>query len=41
MFSFLFNSLREVCEPNVACEDMSDTDGIVAAYTAYYGPIPF
>ncbi|KAL7890815.1 hypothetical protein AOLI_G00002910 [Acnodon oligacanthus] len=34
-------SLREVCEVNVACDEMADTNGIVAAYTAYYGPIPF
>ncbi|XP_072530585.1 osteocalcin [Salminus brasiliensis] len=34
-------SLREVCELNLACEHMMDTDGIIAAYTAYYGPIPF
>ncbi|XP_026869407.1 bone gamma-carboxyglutamate (gla) protein, like [Electrophorus electricus] len=34
-------SLREVCEANLACEHMSDTDGIIAAYTAYYGKIPF
>ncbi|XP_023272180.1 osteocalcin [Seriola lalandi dorsalis] len=34
-------SLREVCEANLACENMMDTDGIIAAYTAYYGPIPY
>nr|Q1EG28.2 RecName: Full=Osteocalcin 1; Short=SseOC1; AltName: Full=Bone Gla protein; Short=BGL; AltName: Full=Gamma-carboxyglutamic acid-containing protein; Flags: Precursor [Solea senegalensis] len=34
-------SLREVCELNLACEDMMDTSGIIAAYTTYYGPIPF
>ncbi|KAK5856696.1 hypothetical protein PBY51_008275 [Eleginops maclovinus] len=34
-------SLREVCELNMACEDMMDTQGIIAAYTAYYGPIPY
>ncbi|XP_046900012.1 bone gamma-carboxyglutamate (gla) protein, like [Hypomesus transpacificus] len=34
-------SLSEVCELNVACDDMADTEGIVAAYTAYYGPVPF
>ncbi|KAL4658009.1 osteocalcin-like [Arapaima gigas] len=34
-------SLREVCEVNLACEHMAETTGIVAAYTAYYGPIPF
>ncbi|CAK6960378.1 osteocalcin [Scomber scombrus] len=34
-------SLREVCEANLACEDMMDTSGIIAAYTAYYGPIPY
>uniref|UniRef100_A0A3B4BL47 Bone Gla protein n=1 Tax=Pygocentrus nattereri TaxID=42514 RepID=A0A3B4BL47_PYGNA len=31
----------KVCEVNVACDEMADTNGIVAAYTAYYGPIPF
>ncbi|XP_041828098.1 osteocalcin [Melanotaenia boesemani] len=34
-------SLREVCEANMACEHMMDTNGIIAAYTAYYGPIPY
>ncbi|KAM8844881.1 osteocalcin [Spinachia spinachia] len=34
-------SLSEVCEANLACEDMMDTHGIVAAYTAHYGPIPY
>ncbi|CAJ1075769.1 osteocalcin [Xyrichtys novacula] len=34
-------SLREVCELNLGCEDMMDTHGIIAAYTAYYGPIPY
>ncbi|KAM4635533.1 osteocalcin [Polymixia lowei] len=34
-------SLREVCEANLGCEDMMDTSGIIAAYTAYYGPIPY
>ncbi|XP_041813259.1 osteocalcin [Chelmon rostratus] len=34
-------SLREVCEANLACEDMMDTHGIIAAYTAYYGPIAY
>ncbi|KAJ8383998.1 hypothetical protein AAFF_G00212420 [Aldrovandia affinis] len=34
-------SLREVCEVNMACEEMAETAGIVAAYTAYYGPVPF
>ncbi|XP_067089388.1 osteocalcin [Osmerus mordax] len=34
-------SLREVCELNEACDDMMDTNGIIAAYTAYYGPIPY
>uniref|UniRef100_A0A3Q2XI68 Bone Gla protein n=1 Tax=Hippocampus comes TaxID=109280 RepID=A0A3Q2XI68_HIPCM len=34
-------SLREVCESNVACDHMMDTDGVVAAYNAYYGPVPF
>ncbi|GAA6215531.1 osteocalcin [Lates japonicus] len=34
-------SLREVCEANLACEHKMDIDGIIAAYTAYYGPIPY
>ncbi|KAM9843360.1 osteocalcin [Aulostomus maculatus] len=34
-------SLREVCEANFDCENMMDTSGIIAAYTAYYGPIPY
>ncbi|XP_062263844.1 osteocalcin [Platichthys flesus] len=34
-------SLSEVCETNLACDEMMDTDGIIAAYTAYYGPIPY
>ncbi|KAM6971769.1 bone gamma-carboxyglutamate (gla) protein, like [Aplochiton taeniatus] len=34
-------SLSEVCELNIACDDMADTEGIVAAYTAHYGPVPF
>uniref|UniRef100_A0A8C6SFV9 Bone Gla protein n=1 Tax=Neogobius melanostomus TaxID=47308 RepID=A0A8C6SFV9_9GOBI len=34
-------SWKEVCELNEACDDMADTAGIVAAYTAYYGPVPF
>lgn len=34
-------SLREVCELNVACDEMAETAGIVAAYIAYYGPVPF
>ncbi|XP_057673105.1 osteocalcin [Corythoichthys intestinalis] len=34
-------NLREVCESNVACEHMMDTDGVVAAYNAYYGPVPY
>nr|XP_040047837.1 osteocalcin [Gasterosteus aculeatus aculeatus] len=34
-------SLTEVCEANLACEDMMDTHGIIAAYTAYYGPVPY
>ncbi|GLD66382.1 osteocalcin 2-like protein [Lates japonicus] len=34
-------SLREVCEVNIACDEMADTAGIVAAYTTYYGPVPF
>ncbi|KAI4882691.1 hypothetical protein NFI96_021839 [Prochilodus magdalenae] len=38
---FQLESLREVCEANLACEHMMDTDGIIAAYTAYYGPIPY
>lgn len=35
------SSLSEVCELNLACEHMAETAGIVAAYTAYYGPPPF
>ncbi|NP_001077326.1 osteocalcin precursor [Danio rerio] len=38
---FQLESLREVCETNVACEHMMDTSGIIAAYKTYYGPIPF
>ncbi|XP_026213626.1 osteocalcin [Anabas testudineus] len=38
---FQLESLREVCEANLACEHMMDTNGIIAAYTAYYGPIPY
>ncbi|XP_075888653.1 osteocalcin [Nelusetta ayraudi] len=34
-------SLREVCELSVACDEMMDAQGIIAAYTAYYGPIPY
>ncbi|XP_014034200.2 osteocalcin 2b [Salmo salar] len=34
-------SLSEVCELNLACEHMAETAGIIAAYTAYYGPPPF
>ncbi|XP_063048603.1 bone gamma-carboxyglutamate (gla) protein, like [Engraulis encrasicolus] len=34
-------SLWEVCEVNLACEHMADTAGIVAAYTAYYGAVPY
>ncbi|XP_052383830.1 osteocalcin 2a isoform X2 [Oncorhynchus keta] len=34
-------SLSEMCELNLACEHMAETAGIVAAYTAYYGPPPF
>ncbi|KAJ8344947.1 hypothetical protein SKAU_G00291400 [Synaphobranchus kaupii] len=34
-------SLKEVCELNVACDEMADTAGIVAAYTAFYGPVHF
>ncbi|XP_061702219.1 osteocalcin [Syngnathoides biaculeatus] len=34
-------SLREVCESNLACEHMMDTAGVIAAYNAYYGPIPY
>ncbi|XP_068178225.1 bone gamma-carboxyglutamate (gla) protein, like [Antennarius striatus] len=33
--------LREVCETNIACDEMAETAGIVAAYKAYYGPVPF
>ncbi|XP_029996371.1 osteocalcin [Sphaeramia orbicularis] len=38
---FQLESLREVCEANLACEHMMDVSGIIAAYTAYYGPIPY
>ncbi|KAK2833841.1 hypothetical protein Q5P01_017730 [Channa striata] len=38
---FQLESLREVCEANLACEHMMDTNGIIAAYNAYYGPIPY
>ncbi|XP_028843008.1 osteocalcin-like [Denticeps clupeoides] len=34
-------SLREVCEADLGCEHMMDVSGIIAAYTAYYGPIPY
>ncbi|XP_041634378.1 osteocalcin [Cheilinus undulatus] len=34
-------SLKEVCETNLACDEMMDAQGIIAAYTAYYGPIPY
>lgn len=34
-------SLREVCELNAGCDEMAETAGIVAAYVAYYGPVPF
>ncbi|XP_063080037.1 osteocalcin [Engraulis encrasicolus] len=34
-------ALREVCEANYHCENMMDTSGIIAAYTAYYGAIPY
>ncbi|XP_077590938.1 osteocalcin [Stigmatopora nigra] len=34
-------NLREVCETNLACEHMMDTDGVIAAYKAYYGPLPY
>ncbi|KAM3598111.1 uncharacterized protein V6R79_013573 [Siganus canaliculatus] len=34
-------SLREVCETSVACDEMMDAQGIIAAYTAHYGPIPY
>ncbi|XP_023647528.2 bone gamma-carboxyglutamate (gla) protein, like [Paramormyrops kingsleyae] len=34
-------SLKEVCEVNLACEHMAETAGIVSAYTTYYGPVPF
>ncbi|XP_061686305.1 bone gamma-carboxyglutamate (gla) protein, like [Syngnathoides biaculeatus] len=33
--------LREVCELNAGCDEMAETQGVVAAYTAYYGPPPF
>lgn len=35
------SSLREVCELNPACDDLADTNGIVAAYTTFYGAVPF
>ncbi|KAJ0000724.1 hypothetical protein NQD34_005744 [Periophthalmus magnuspinnatus] len=38
---FQLESLREVCEADLGCEHMMDTSGIIAAYTAYYGPIPY
>ncbi|KAK7939375.1 hypothetical protein WMY93_002701 [Mugilogobius chulae] len=38
---YQLESLREVCEANLGCEHMMDTSGIIAAYTAYYGPIPY
>uniref|UniRef100_A0A3P8XZR5 Bone Gla protein n=1 Tax=Esox lucius TaxID=8010 RepID=A0A3P8XZR5_ESOLU len=34
-------SLREVCELNYWCENLMDTAGIIAAYTEYYGQIPY
>ncbi|KAL6103369.1 uncharacterized protein ACO6RY_02782 [Pungitius sinensis] len=34
-------SLKEVCEANLDCENMMDTHGIIAAYTSYYGPVPY
>ncbi|XP_028311316.1 osteocalcin [Gouania willdenowi] len=34
-------SLKEICEANLSCEHMMDTHGIIAAYTAYYGPINY
>nr|XP_057905678.1 osteocalcin [Doryrhamphus excisus] len=34
-------NLREVCETNLACEHMMGTSGVVAAYNAYYGPVPY
>ncbi|XP_054615959.1 osteocalcin [Dunckerocampus dactyliophorus] len=34
-------NLREVCESNVACEHMMGTSGVVAAYNAYYGAVPY
>jgi len=34
-------SLMEVCELHDGCDEMAETQGIVAAYTAYYGPVPF
>ncbi|XP_041093885.1 osteocalcin [Polyodon spathula] len=33
-------SLHEVCELNTACNDLSDTVGIIAAYQRHFGPIP-
>ncbi|TNN83547.1 Osteocalcin [Liparis tanakae] len=34
-------SLSEVCELSIGCDEMAETAGIVAAYVAYYGPVPF
>ncbi|KAI3353271.1 hypothetical protein L3Q82_019808 [Scortum barcoo] len=34
-------SLREVCELSITCDEMADTQGIVNAYVAHYGPVPF
>ncbi|KAK1886139.1 Osteocalcin 2 [Dissostichus eleginoides] len=34
-------SLWEVCELHDGCDEMAETAGIVAAYVAYYGPVPF
>uniref|UniRef100_A0A3Q3WQ41 Bone Gla protein n=1 Tax=Mola mola TaxID=94237 RepID=A0A3Q3WQ41_MOLML len=36
-----FEGLRVVCEANLACEEMMDMQGIIAAYTAYYGTITY
>ncbi|XP_061761816.1 bone gamma-carboxyglutamate (gla) protein, like isoform X2 [Nerophis ophidion] len=38
---YQLESLREVCELNTGCDELAETQGIVAAYTAYYGPPPF
>nr|XP_056709734.1 osteocalcin [Euleptes europaea] len=32
-------SLREVCELNVACDELADHIGFVEAYQRFYGPV--